>query len=70
MESVLKYRNQIYGFLALWILFFHGYLRVDVSSILNKSVLIKGIFNFLNIGNCGVDVFLFLSGFCLCEAVI
>lgn len=60
MNQVLKYRNEIYGFLALWILFFHVKTRVGLG------VYIPFFNSFLDFGNLGVDVFLFLSGFCLC----
>jgi peptidoglycan/LPS O-acetylase OafA/YrhL len=60
MEKVLEYRNETYGFLALWILFFHVKMRVDMA------VSIPIITSFIEKGNFAVDVFLFLSGLCLC----
>lgn len=53
-----KYRNQIYGVAAIWIILYHGI-------ILKKCALhekIDFISPLLERGNCGVEVFLFLSG--------
>ena len=59
MEQVLKHRDEIYGLLAIWIMCFH----IDSSCYSIPNIpLLK---NFINIGNAGVDVFLFLSGYCL-----
>ena len=60
MRQVLNLRNEIYGFLALWILFFHVETRVGMD------LTIPILTTFVQIGNFGVDVFLFLSGYCLC----
>ena len=60
MDIVLKYRNEIYGFLALWILFFH------IEGNVGMPINIPLITPFLQKGNSAVDVFMFLSGFCLC----
>lgn len=60
MEIVLKYRNEIYGFLALWIIFFH------IERVIGLPLKIPIITQFIQRGNCAVDVFIFLSGFCLC----
>lgn len=57
MRKKIAYRNQIYGFSALWILFFHINNHFPVN--------IPIINSFLKVGNCGVDVFMFLSGYCL-----
>ena len=57
MKELLKYRNQIYGFSALWILFFHINNHVPIS--------LPILSLFLKVGNCGVDIFMFLSGYCL-----
>ena len=59
IRQVLKHRDAIYGFCALWILFFHVYAWADQG-------VIYPLTNFISCGNCGVDVFLFLSGLCLC----
>ncbi len=56
----MKFRNGIYGFLALWILIFHVETRVGMDCF------IPLLTPFVQLGNFGVDVFLFLSGFCLC----
>lgn len=60
MDKVLKFRNEIYGFLTLWILIFHVETRVGMD------VNIPLLNSFVGKGNFGVDVFFFLSGFCLC----
>lgn len=53
-----KYRSTIYGLSILWIAFFHSTVVID-----------NGLFSFLKIikqyGDCGVDIFLFLSGISL-----
>ena len=56
--SVLsRYRSFLYGCSALWILWFHCVTRIP-----SKGILIP--FRFLqDIGNCGVEIFLLLSGF-------
>ena len=59
MEQLLKYRNHIYGFCALWIMFFH--VNLAIGTFYNIPLLTP----FIRLGNCGVDVFLFLSGYCL-----
>jgi peptidoglycan/LPS O-acetylase OafA/YrhL len=60
MDKVLEFRNEIYGFLTLWILFFHVeiWVGMDVNIPILTSFVVKG--------NFCVDVFLFLSGYCLC----
>ena len=60
MDKVLKLRNEIYGFLTLWILIFH------VESRVGMDVNIPLLNSFVGKGNFCVDVFFFLSGFCLC----
>lgn len=60
MDKILKYRNEIYGFLAIWILVFH------IERIVGLPIYIPIISQFIPKGNSGVDVFMFLSGFCLC----
>lgn len=56
-----KYRNELYGFSILWIILFHG-LNVKNSSLCKELDVLKG---FIKHGNCGVEIFLFLSGMCL-----
>lgn len=57
MKDLLQYRSQIYGFSALWIIFFH----INNHFPVNLPILTP----FLKVGNCGVDIFMFLSGYCL-----
>ena len=59
MNEVLKYRNQIYGLCAIWIVLFHIQGRLGVPEVPVITPLMK-------MGNAGVDVFMFLSGYCLC----
>lgn len=56
-----KYRNELYGFSIIWIILFHG-LELK-KTVLPKAL--KFIEPFLKHGNCGVEIFLFLSGICL-----
>lgn len=60
MDLVLKYRSEIYGVLALWIVFFH------IEGGVGCPIYIPLLSSFIQRGNCAVDIFLFLSGFCLC----
>ena len=53
-KNVMKYRNFLFGFAAVWIVFFH--IRAMVGA--PKDGLLRG---FLSLGNIGVDVFMFLS---------
>jgi len=53
-----KYRNQIYGIAAIWIILFHG-LRLGKCA-LSKNL--KFLSGYIEHGNLGVEVFLFLSG--------
>lgn len=55
LQDVSKARNFIYGIAIIWIMFFHCGLR-PVTATFN---LIKGY------GDCGVEIFFFLSGVCL-----
>lgn len=63
---ISKYRNQIMGFAAIWILLFHEWfiLSNDKSTIFSKVAI-----NFINFGYCGVDIFFFLSGMSLVYAI-
>lgn len=58
LENLSRYRAQIYGFCALWIMLFHGEDMANVH-IDEISPLLNDLFGF---GNIGVDIFLFLSG--------
>lgn len=56
-----KYKTELYGFAILWIMLFHGI-------ILKNTILpskLRFLTKFLEHGNCGVEIFLFLSGICL-----
>ena len=55
------YRNQIYGFAAIWIVLYHGIILKKCA--LGKSL--EFLSDYLRHGNCGVEVFLFLSGISL-----
>lgn len=61
MSEVLKYRAPIYGLMAIWIMLFHihGHGGVGMPHVLGflSPIIARG--------NMGVDVFLFLSGYCL-----
>ena len=59
MKEILKYRNQIYGLCAIWIVLFHIQRRLGFPEVPILTPLLK-------MGNAGVDVFMFLSGYCLC----
>lgn len=67
LETVSKYRPQIMGFAAIWIFIFHvrdeALLFFDVPGLKRIEIF------FNNIGFCGVDVFLFLSGWGLYYAL-
>lgn len=56
-----KYRNELYGFSIIWIILFHGIILKKCA--LPKSL--KILEDFLERGNLGVEIFLFLSGVCL-----
>lgn len=67
LETVSRYRTQIMGFAAMWIFFFH----VRNESVVFKNIPVLSNIDtfFVNIGFCGVDIFLFLSGWGLYHAV-
>lgn len=54
-----KYKNELYGMAILWIMLLHGLVR-DTHGILGPKF--RDLTPILTHGNCGVDVFLFLSG--------
>lgn len=60
MEEILKYRSPIYGFLALWIVFFH------IESTVGLPWDVPVFSSLIKCGNICVDVFLFFSGYCCC----
>ena len=63
MDLVSRYRGEIYGFLILWIMLFHGCV-VDVYFFTDTPVL-KYLGIFINHGNAGVEGFFLLSGISL-----
>lgn len=56
-----KYKNELYGFSILWIILYHGTIKVP-GALGKELALLSG---FIKRGNCGVEIFLFLSGICL-----
>ena len=62
---ISKYRSELMGFAALWILFFHKWvcLFTDFPVIGLVEEIVK------NFGYVGVDIFFFLSGTGLCYAI-
>lgn len=59
-SALSRYRNAIYGVAALWIVLFH---YTDMSKARAASVpKLSFIYETLQIGNIGVDIFFFLSG--------
>lgn len=56
-----RYREELYGISIIWIVLFHGIgtRGVQLPKFLNFAK------PFLQHGNCGVEVFLFMSGICL-----
>lgn len=61
MEKILKYRSGIYGLMALWIVIFHIHGDADIPF----PFLERYLGFIVSLGNTGVDVFLFLSAYCL-----
>lgn len=61
-KTIMKYRNNIFGVSALWIVAFHIYYMIYAPSV----GIVKDI---LRTGNMGVDVFLFLSAIGLSYSV-
>lgn len=56
-----KYRNELYGFSIIWIILFHGMNLAKTDS----PKIFSFLKPFLKHGNCGVEIFLFLSGISL-----
>lgn len=52
-----KYRPFLYGFSTLWILLFHCGTRIPAEGLLRPLSYLQAL------GNCGVEIFLLLSGF-------
>lgn len=65
MEKVLQYRASIYGLMALWIIIFHIQGHADVPLPFICQYINKPIRYIIGLGNVGVDVFMFLSAYCL-----
>lgn len=54
-----KYKAELYGFSILWIMLFHGITSHSIGA-LDKNF--RFLTNLIKHGNCGVEIFLFLSG--------
>lgn len=67
LEAVGRYRPQIMGFAAMWIFVFH--VRNEILLFFHVPVLNRIEIFFDNTGFCGVDIFLFLSGWGLYHAI-
>lgn len=63
MDSISKYRSEIYGLSILWIMFFHGYLQKVVY--FESIPALSPVRLLLERGNMGVEIFLFISGISL-----
>ena len=67
LQLISKYRSQIMGFAALWIVFFHAWVPVfsgrgfrfidDIEEFIRRT------------GFAGVDIFMYVSGFGLVNAI-
>lgn len=64
-KDVMLSRNEIFGFAALWIVLFHVRDNIGMGWF-RGSYLLEAL---LSVGNCGVDIFLFLSAVGLCRSV-
>lgn len=60
MDRILRHRSEIYGFLILWIVVFH------IERVVGMVIYLPLLTPFIRSGNCGVDAFMFLSGYCIC----
>mgnify|MGYP000858033233 CR=1 FL=1 len=61
---VSRYRKELYGFCAIWIILFHMAHNAMVDFSFGISVL-QPLQAFVSVGSLGVDIFLFLSGISL-----
>ena len=64
LDIVSKYKTEIYGIAILWIVIFHGLAINSVNFSFNTKILLP-LHYMINLGNIGVDIFLFLSGITL-----
>ncbi len=64
-KDAMKYRYEIFGVAAIWILFFHIRERIGGSLFFPLKI----IFMVVSKGNIGVDIFLFLSAIGLCASI-
>ena len=55
----IPFRDQVYGVLALWIVFFH------LSYYIPLEWNIPLVTNFFRLGDAAVDIFLLISGYCI-----
>lgn len=63
LYEISRLRPYLMGLAALWITFYHSkYLNLFQSSFLTKTHLLGLVTRIDFIGNCGVDLFFFLSG--------
>ena len=61
LKNISLSRGVLFGIATLWIMFFHSGLLNFESVITSQKII--GIINFIkSMGNCGVDIFLALSG--------
>lgn len=58
---ISKYRDELYGISIIWVILFHG-LELKKTALPKALAFLDPI---IKHGNCGVEVFLFLSGVCL-----
>ena len=64
LNIVTKYRDALYGFAILWIVFFHANAIDNVDYSFGVHIL-RHFRTIMNNGSVGVDIFLFLSGISL-----
>lgn len=64
-QDLLVYRNEVFGFAAIWIVLFHVYGTVRIGSFPGSYLAA----NLLVMGNSGVDIFLMLSAIGLYAAM-
>ena len=64
-KNVMDFRNEMFGFCAIWIVLFHVLDNIGFPDFRGSYVLEHTI----AIGNSGVDIFLFLSAIGLCHSM-